>query len=178
MLEPHQNIFEIIMPWVAEKREEEKKLNKANSAAASGKRSATTQKSLSAFFKPKTPAAQQSKAASSVDTPMQEEEEKSGTAAKYDEEETLSILSKVVKSGSVETFDWTYADRKWVNGRQSGQTMTKKVENLQAILINPKWAEHGFDTFASTSQETLDSDENAPANRAGKKAGKKLKQQF
>ena len=41
MLEPHQNIFDIIMPWVAEKREEDKKLQKsAKSSAASGKRSA------------------------------------------------------------------------------------------------------------------------------------------
>ena len=40
MLEPHQNIFDIIMPWVAEKREEDKKLQKsAKSSAASGKRS-------------------------------------------------------------------------------------------------------------------------------------------
>lgn len=58
-----------------------------------------------------------------------EEEEKSAEA-KYDEEETLNILSKVVKSGCVETFDWTYTDRKWVHGRQSDQTTTKKVENL------------------------------------------------
>lgn len=44
------NIFEIIMPWVAEKKEEEKKL-KAASAAASGKRSTVTQKSINSFFK-------------------------------------------------------------------------------------------------------------------------------
>ena len=57
MLESHQNIFDIIMPWVAEKKEEEKKL-KAASSANSGKRSTATQKSLSSFFKPKTPARQ------------------------------------------------------------------------------------------------------------------------
>ena len=37
--------------------------------------------------------------------------------SKYDEEEQLNILSKVIKSGSVETFNWEFTDRKWIHGR-------------------------------------------------------------
>lgn len=111
---------------------------------------------------------------------MEDEEEKGGEA-KLDVEEELNILSKVVKSGSVETFNWEFTDRKWIRNRQSDQTITKKVENLQAILINPKWAEHGFDTLADSPNNsgtpTQDSDENAAANRKGKKGGKKPQQQ-
>lgn len=174
MLESHQNIFDIIMPWVSEKKEEEKKL-KAASNAASGKRSTTTQKSLSSFFKPKTPA-RQAKAAM-ADTDMADEESKD-EVSKFDEEETLSILSKVIKSGSVETFNWEYTDRKWIHGRQSDKVETKRVENLQAILINPKWAEHGFDTLASTPSGTAtqDSDETTgTGNNKVKKGGKNIK---
>lgn len=76
---------------------------------------------------------------------------------RLDEDEKLAMLSKVMKSGSVETFDWEYKDRKFINGRQSDQVTTKKVENIQAILINPRWAEHGFDTFASATTTTQDS---------------------
>ena len=65
------------------------------------------------------------------------------------DDERLMILSKVVKSGSVETFNWEYTDRKFVNGRKTNTFVTKKLTDLQAILINPKWAEHGFDTFAT-----------------------------
>lgn len=98
--------------------------------------------------------------------------------SKYDEEEQLNILSKVIKSGSVETFNWEFTDRKWIHGRQSDQTTTKKVENLQAILINPKWAEHGFDTLATSTNNsgtaTQDSDDAAATSRRAKKGGKRF----
>ena len=45
------------------------------------------------------------------------EEKKEDT--RFDEEEKLALLSKVVKSGSVETFNWEFPDRKFVNGRTS-----------------------------------------------------------
>ena len=105
---------------------------------------------------------------------MVNEEEKE-EEKKLDDEETLSILSKVIKSGSVETFNWEFTDRKWIHGKQSNKVETKRVENLQAILINPKWAEHGFDTLASTPSGTAtqDSDE-ATSTHKGKKGGKNL----
>ena len=43
------------------------------------------------------------------------------------EEERLALLSKVVKSGSVETFSWEYQDRK---SAKSAQTVTKKVTDI------------------------------------------------
>ena len=81
---------------------------------------------------------------------MHDEESKGGKdAADYDDDEKLAILSKVVKSGSVETFNWEFTDhRRTGAGQKTGQIITKKVENIQAILINPKWAEHGYDTLA------------------------------
>ena len=64
-------------------------------------------------------------------------------------------------------------------------TVNRKVQDLQAILINPKWAEHGFDTFASTTTaDSQDSDEKptGAASHGGQKKpaytaamGKKLK---
>ena len=66
----------------------------------------------------------------------------------------------MVKSGSVETFNWEYTDKKVVNNRRTKQDVTKKVLDIQAILINPKWAEHGYDTFGSTeATASQDSDE-------------------
>lgn len=53
--------------------------------------------------------------------------------------------------------------------------MIKKIENIQAILINPKWAEHGFDTFAGTttaSQNTEDDDSSGSNNPKQKRQGK------
>ena len=47
---------------------------------------------------------------------MVNEEEKE-EEKKLDDEETLSILSKVIKSGSVETFNWEFTDRKWIHGK-------------------------------------------------------------
>ena len=47
----------------------------------------------------------------------------------------------MVKTGNVEEFPWTYTE-KCPGG---GKPVTKEVTNLQAILINPKWADHGFD---------------------------------
>lgn len=80
---------------------------------------------------------------------MTDEETKSSVT--LDEEAKLAQLSKVIKSGSVETFDWQYTDRVFKNGRKTDEFVTTKITNLQAILINPKWAEHGFDTFAATT---------------------------
>ena len=116
-----QDIFEIIMPWVAEQAEDEKKL-KASAKKASGNKSTGKQASLSAFFKPS-----KSKA-TSADVDMtagatgdgDEEEETKGAAKEVtnlDEEEKLAYLSKVVKSGSVETFNWEYTDRDFKLGR-------------------------------------------------------------
>lgn len=102
------NIFDIIMPWVAEKREEDKQRKQAEAAA--GKRGAV-QKSLSSFFKPK-----KGKKAPAAGEDIEMEEEKK-EVDDVDLDEKLEMLSKVVKTGSVETFDWEYQDRKLVNGR-------------------------------------------------------------
>ena len=133
MLENGGNIFDIIMPWVAEKKEEDKK-------AQSGKKSVSAQKSISSFFK-KSDATKAKAAAASVTEESKEE---------VDKDTKLAMLSKVVKSGCVESFDWTYKDR--VTKKDGSKVeVERRLENLQAILISPKWAEHGFDTFASTS---------------------------
>ena len=132
VLENGGNIFDIIMPWVAEKKEEDKK-------AQSGKKSVSAQKSISSFFKKSD--ATKAKAAASVTEESKEE---------VDKDTKLAMLSKVVKSGCVESFDWTYKDR--VTKKDGSKVeVERRLENLQAILISPKWAEHGFDTFASTS---------------------------
>ena len=133
MLENGGNIFDIIMPWVAEKKEEDKK-------AQSGKKSVSAQKSISSFFK-KSEATKSKAAAASVTEESKEE---------VDKDTKLAMLSKVVKSGCVESFDWTYKDR--VTKKDGSKVeVERRLENLQAILISPKWAEHGFDTFATTS---------------------------
>ena len=130
MLENGGNIFDIIMPWVAEKKEEDKK-------AQSGKKSVSAQKSISSFFKKSD--ATKSKAAATEESKEE-----------VDKDTKLAVLSKVVKSGCVESFDWTYKDR--VTKKDGSKVeVERRLENLQAILISPKWAEHGFDTFASTS---------------------------
>ena len=55
----------------------------------------------------------------------------------------MALLSKVVKSGCVEDFDWKYMDRDL--SKKSEKQTQKEVKDIQAILINPKWADHGFD---------------------------------
>ena len=45
---------------------------------------------------------------------MEDEEEKGQL---YDEDEKLAATSKVMKSGSVENFNWEFTDRKFINGR-------------------------------------------------------------
>jgi hypothetical protein len=54
-----------------------------------------------------------------------EEEKKEDT--RFDEEQKLALLSKVVKSGCVETFNWEFTDRKFVNGKSSEVTVSRKV---------------------------------------------------
>ena len=154
------------MPWVAEKKiDDERKLKSQQQAATSGKRSAKAQKSISSFFKPKS--ASKKGAANHCDTDgdvtMRDEDgtEKSsgqkGAAGACDDDEKLALLSKVVESDSVETFDWKYTEREYVNGNLTKKIVTKKLENLQAILINPKWAEHGLDTLATTTTASQNS---------------------
>ena len=65
----------------------------------------------------------------------EEEETKGGTAKEVtnlDEEEKLAYLSKVVKSGSVETFNWEYTDRKYDLGRNKSnfETVTRQVKDI------------------------------------------------
>ena len=101
---------------------------KASAKKASGNKSTGKQASLSSFFKL---TAKKGGKAASADVDMtagatgdgeEEEEETKGGAAKevtnLDEEEKLAYLSKVVKSGSVETFNWEYTDRKFELGRK------------------------------------------------------------
>ena len=163
------------MPWVAEQKEEEKK-RQAAQKTAHGKNSAATQKSISAFFKPKPGQQKKSvKEKEDSDAEMQEEEKKEDT--RFDEDQKLALLSKVVKSGCVETFNWEFTDRKFVNGKTSDVTVSRKVQDIQAILINPKWAEHGYDTFSSTTTASQNSAENTGSIKQNRQAKAALKPQ-
>lgn len=124
------------MPWVAEKADDDKKVKAAKAALAKAQKALISSKSR--FQKTKA----RGKGRGSIILP----------ASDCDEEEKLALLSKVIKSGCVETFNWEYTERKIGNGRNADKLITKKLENLQAILINPKWAEHGFDTLASSEE--------------------------
>ena len=67
---------------------------------------------------------------------MADEESKNDkTDIQVDEDQKLAILSKVVKSGSVETFDWQFTDRvpkksSNTGGRKSDDLVTTKLTNL------------------------------------------------
>lgn len=97
---------------------------------------------------------------------MADETTAAGPEPTINSDTKLALLSKVVKTGSVETFNWEYKDSEFINGRKTGVTVTRKVQDLQAILINPKWAEHGFDTFAGTTTADSQDSDNKPAGAA------------
>ena len=59
-----------------------------------------------------------------------------------DAKEETALLSKVIKTGCVEEFDWKYTERDFT---KKSELIQKEVKDIQAILINPKWADHGFD---------------------------------
>ena len=103
-------------------------------------------------------------------------DEESKDKNQVDEDQRLALLSKVIKSGSVETFDWSYTDRvqKKAGRNSSDELVTTKIINLQAILINPKWADHGFDTFAATtaSANSQTSDTDASSMKPKRQPGK------
>ena len=98
LLEKNEHIFDIIMPWVQEKKEEEEKAAKK---ALPEKKPGKTQQQLAGFFSKK-PIEPKKK----VEETKQKKQEEP-----VDEEEELALLSKVVKSGCVEEFDWKYMDR-------------------------------------------------------------------
>lgn len=57
-------------------------------------------------------------------------------------EEELELLSKVIKCGAVEEFTFNYQDRGF-----GGKVEQRQIKDVQAILINPKWADHGYSVF-------------------------------
>ena len=123
------------MPWVAEKKEEEEKAAKKKGGPVQ-KASGQKQGSLSSFLKVKKPTAAEieQEAKKKAEAKAAKEQEDG-----IDEKEELALLSKVVKTGNVEEFDWKYTDS------LGGKPVATEVRDLQAILINPKWADHGFD---------------------------------
>ena len=89
------------------------------------------------FLKVKKPSAAEIEAKKLAEAKAKQELED----ALMEDAEEIALLSKVVKSGNVEEFNWMYTESR---GEKKGP-VTKEVTNLQAILINPKWADHGFD---------------------------------
>jgi hypothetical protein len=59
-----------------------------------------------------------------------------------DKADELKYLSKVVKVGAVEEFNFEFADKDLFG---DGQPRMKQITDVEAILINPRWADHGFD---------------------------------
>ena len=51
-------------------------------------------------------------------------------------------MSKVVKVGAVEDFRFEFADKDLFG---SGQQRQVHLTDVEAILINPRFADHGFD---------------------------------
>lgn len=73
---------------------------------------------------------------------------------KIDPKVELDLLSKVVKTGSVETFEWRYKEKSFIKGKPTEVQEWREVLDVQAILINPKWADHGFDPERDTELGT------------------------
>lgn len=51
------------------------------------------------------------------------------------------MLSKVTKTPNVSDFIWEYKDT------YGGANEKKKLTDVQCILLNPKWADHGKEVF-------------------------------
>jgi len=83
-----------------------------------------------------------------LDPKKQKEKTSQASTEEFDEQEQLDLLSKVIKVSNVEEFRFEYKDN------AGGKTRTKELKDLQAILINPKWADHGF--TPSESQTSTD----------------------
>lgn len=62
----------------------------------------------------------------------------------FNESEELSLLSKVQKISNVSEFKWSYKDT-------AGKT--QDITEIQCILINPKWADHGKKVFTGSNQQ-------------------------
>lgn len=69
-----------------------------------------------------------------------------GKASSLDSKDELVYLSKVIKVGAVEEFNFEFADKDF----EDGQSRMKQITDVEAILINPRWADHGFDPVSQT----------------------------
>ena len=64
----------------------------------------------------------------------------------------MRYLSKVVKVGLVEEFKFEFQDKDILG---NDLPALKKISDVEAILINPRWADHGFDPLTQTIQPQL-----------------------
>lgn len=70
------------------------------------------------------------------------------------------MLSKVHRIPKVSEFNWTFKD--------SVRQRNVQLRDLQCILINPKWADHGKDIYCGTE----------PKQSAKKKKGEERREAF
>lgn len=132
-LDDNETIFDIIMPWVAEKEEEEKKDREVAKVIKRG-----PQQQKLAFGK--TPVKSKDTTPISL-TPT----------GLLDKEDELRYLSKVIKVGAVEDFKFEFKDKNFLSEKEE----TREVRDIEAILINPKWADHGYDPMTKqTAKDT------------------------
>jgi len=60
----------------------------------------------------------------------------------------LRLLAKSIKLPDVENFKFKYSDT------IGNRAVEKELKDLQAILISPKWADHGFDPEQLSAMST------------------------
>ena len=139
-METDETIFDIIMPWVAEQKKElasSAKKKKTESASAA-KKSVHKQSSLGSFFQVKS---SKSTPGGKKSAPSQQPEAVTPPPMSdiFNEEEQIAMLSKVHKVAKVSEFNWTYKDE--------ARKHLVHAKDLQCILINPKWADHGKEIY-------------------------------
>ena len=73
-----------------------------------------------------------------------------------EKEDELRYLSKVIKVGAVEDFRFEFKDKNFLS-ESVGEEM-REVRDVEAILINPKWADHGYDPLTRQTTSIKDNE--------------------
>lgn len=166
-LEAHENIFDIIMPWLPDlKKEEEDKVKELvklglideKEAKRQGKTGNVDAEKLQKQFKQKKLGFGGDKESEKVESSANEPidlvtPEKADLAGIKTEAE---IYSKSIKINRVEEFNWHFEDQ--LNDLVTGKPKNVRIDmsEIQAIYINPRWRKMPVGSFLTKLQTKAD----------------------